>query len=59
MVTKWCFFFKFIYFERERERESEHKWRRGRERERILSRLCTVNAEPDMGPEPMTCEIMT
>ena len=37
--------------ERERERE--------RERQRIPSRLYTVRVEPDMGLEPMNCEIMT
>ena len=37
---------------RQRERERE------RERERILSRLYTVNAEPDMGLNPTNREIM-
>ena len=39
----------FPVFFREREREGE----------RVPSRLCTVNAEPDMGLELMNCEIMT
>ena len=33
--------------------------KRERERERILSRLCTDRAEPDMGIEPMNREIKT
>ena len=32
---------------------------RERERERILSRLCAVNMEPDMGLHLTNCEIMT
>ena len=32
---------------------------RERERERILSRLCTVSAEPNVGFNPMNTEIMT
>ena len=53
---------KFIYFDREREREHlcAHKWGRAeRWRDRILSRLCTVSAEPDVGLKLMNCEIMT
>ena len=30
----------------------------GAARERIPSRVCTVSTEPDMGLEPMNCEIM-
>ena len=30
-----------------------------REGERILSRLCAVRAEPDVGLDPINCEIMT
>ena len=30
-----------------------------REGERILSRLHTIRAEPDVEPNPMNCEIMT
>ena len=44
---------------REREREKEQRKGREREEERILSRLCTVSAEPNMGLEPTNCEIMT
>ena len=32
---------------------------RGRGRERILSRLCAVSKEPDMGLDPVNREIMT
>ena len=44
----------------EREREQVHEQGRGRERwgERIPSRLCTVSSEPDMGLEPVNCDIM-
>ena len=28
-------------------------------RERIPSRLCAVSAEPDLGLDPVNCEIMT
>ena len=48
-----------------RDRERENEWGRGRERERerererILSRPCTVSAEPNSGLDPMNCEIMT
>ena len=38
---------------RERERGRE------RRRERIPSRLCTVSAEPDGGPDPTNPEVMT
>ena len=50
-------FFFSLFFEREREREQG----RGRERgkARILSRLHTVSAEPDLGLEIMNHEIMT
>lgn len=49
-LLRFCFFFfKFILWKR----ASEHEWRKGRERgsERIPSRLHTVSAEPDVGPE--------
>ena len=39
--------------ERGRERERE------REREKIPSRLFTISAKPDVGPELKICEIMT
>ena len=39
------------------ERERERK--RQRDRERIPSRLYNVSTEPDVGLEPMNCEIMT
>ena len=32
---------------------------RERERKRIPSRLCTVSTEPNVGLNPMNCEIMT
>ena len=37
------------------------QWGRGKERgrERIPSRLQTVSPEPNVGLEPMNCEIMT
>ena len=41
-----------------RERESTSRGRE-REKERILSRLCIVSREPDIGLDPMNCEIMT
>ena len=59
------YFFKclFIYFERERERGRERTSKGGAEREkekeRILSRLHTVNAEPEVGLELTNHEIMT
>ena len=66
------FFFKFTYLFREREwgrgrkrgereRDSERagKGQKERERERIPSRLHAVSMEPDVGLEPMNCEIMT
>ena len=47
----------------ERPGESEHvqagEELRERGRERILSRLCAVSAEPDMGLNPTNHEIMT
>ena len=45
----------------EREREGENEWGRSRERgrQRIRSRLCADRREPDVGLEPMNCEIMT
>ena len=54
------FFSLFIYFERERASGGEG-WQREREgeRDRIPSRLHTVSAEPDIGPELMNHEIMT
>ena len=39
----------------EREREGGRKGRR----DRILSRLCVVRTEPDVGLQPMNHEIMT
>ena len=50
----------FILREREREREKERMSRGGEEREgeRIPSRLQTVSAEPDMGLDPASHEIM-
>ena len=46
-----------------KKRESEHvctSWGRPkREGERILSRLCSVNIEPNVGLEPTNHEIMT
>ena len=42
-------FFKFIYFQNERGRERERG--RDRETERILSSLCALSADPDMGLE--------
>ena len=48
---------------RERQREGKNVSRGGaereREREKIPSRLHAARAEPDMGFEPMNCEIMT
>ena len=41
----------FIYLFREREAE--------REGERIPSRFSIVSVEPNVGPDPMNCEIMT
>ena len=49
----------FIYFEKERERQQAHTREAGGERERIPSRLLAVSVEPDMGLDPMNCEIMT
>ena len=45
-------------------RETEYEWGRGREREgdtesEAGSRLLAVSTEPDMGLEPVDCEIMT
>ena len=45
----------YIYFERQHEQGRD----RERERERIPSRIHAVSSEPDMGLEPMKCEIMT
>ena len=42
-----------MLFRSERERERERK------RERILSRLCIVSVEPDVGLELTNLEIMT
>ena len=54
MTYKNSFLKKFIYFERGwRGRERE------RETERILSRLCAVSIEPNMGLNVTNCEIMT
>ena len=49
-----CLSVCFLTFVFERARAGERA-----ERERIPSRICTVSAEPDMGPEPMNREIMT
>ena len=53
--------FKGYYFERER--ESTHASGGGAERERgrerIPSRLRAVSREPDVGLDPVNCEIMT
>ena len=43
---------------RERE-QGEGQTERGRERERIPSRLHTVSAASDVGPEPTNLEIVT
>ena len=56
-------FFNFLFIF-ERERVSEHEWGRSRERERdtereAVSRLWAVRTEPDVGLEPMNCQIMT
>ena len=40
-------------------REGEHEQGRSGEKERIPSRLHTVGAEPDMGPDPRSHEIMS
>ena len=66
MSVSYSFFFvcKFIYlfWERERERAStrdcKQGWGRERGRERIPSSLHTVSIEPDVGLDPMNCEIM-
>ena len=39
--------------------ETEREERGGRERQRILSRICTVSAEPNAELELTNCEIMT
>ena len=55
-------FFKCLFL-RERERETEHEMGRGRERGRhgigSSSRLRAVSTEPDAGPEPTNCKLMT
>ena len=49
----------FIYFEKER--EAMCNWGKGKERgkERILSRLCAVSTEPDVGLNPTNRERVT
>ena len=47
----------FIYFERECEQGRSRE--RERERETILSRLCAVSTEPDVGLNLMNAETMT
>ena len=51
-IRMQCFF--FFFFERQCERGRERGVRR-----RILSRLCTVSADPNVGLEFLNCEIMT
>ena len=58
IVRNNLFFFLFVYLVL-RERASKQEWGRERERERIPSRLCTVSAEPDLGPELTNHEVMT
>ena len=48
-----------IYSERERERERTSRGGAERGRQRILSRLCAVSTEPDVGLEPTNREMMT
>ena len=51
----------FIYFERELESmcTSAGGGAESEERERIPSRLRAVSTEPDLGLDPMNCEIMS
>ena len=70
-IIHLCSFFLvhlFILREREREREREKEREREEmsggasergERERIPTRLHTVSAEPGVGLEPTSCEIMS
>ena len=44
---------------RQRDRKRQRERKRQRDRERIPSRLYNVSTEPDVGLEPMNCEIMT
>ena len=53
---KQSLLFKFIYFERKRACAGEGQRARARGRDRILSRLCTIRAEPQAGLEHLTCE---
>ena len=65
MILSWYtsnFFFNVYSFLRHRERQSVSK--EGAERERDTEskagfRLQAVSTEPDVGLEPMNCEIMT
>ena len=49
----------YYFFERERERASAGEEQREKGRERIPSRLCAVSVEPEVGLDPMNCEIVT
>ena len=50
----------FIYFwKRERERESRGEAERGDTESEAGSRLWAVSTEPDTGPKPTNCDIMT
>ena len=56
--TRFYFLHLFIYFEK-REREQGRGRQRGKDRENPKQVLCTVTKEPDVGLEPMNCEMMT
>ena len=60
MPLKHIYILMFIYlFLRVKETESRGEAERERGGERILSRLCTVNAEPDGGLQLTNYGIMT